>query len=107
MTPFTGDSVVLKMFFDGPNDVWKSLSGPIESIEILEKKDLDHTKDGKSKNMWKLQIKTARMENSIKTNPPDFPACTAVFELTMDWDFLELKRMDIKKVNVKCEEAAR
>jgi hypothetical protein len=103
MTPFTGDSVVLREFLEGKHEVWKTLSGPIGSIEIVSKTDPVHMSGSPShRQNFKIQVKTLRMNSSIPSAPPDFPACLAVFDVDTEWDFMVIKKMTVKKTSLDC-----
>ena len=105
MSPFTGTSTIIREFLDGKHDVWKSISGPIGSIEILERKSSDSEKKTPARTEHiKIQVKTLRIDSSIATNPPDFPACVGIFDVEVKWDFMALKDMTVKKISVTCDD---
>lgn len=89
MSPFTGDSKIITELLNSKHQIWTSLSGPIESIQILECKA---TEKGPN-NYWRIQIKTKFVET--------FPACTAIYEVVADWDFMELKGLTVKEIERK------
>lgn len=99
MSPFTGESIVIREILKGEHNIWKSLSGPIDSIRVLERK----AKTKGPNDYWRIEIKTKRLDSSIKDNPPDFPACTGIYEVNATWDLMSLTGVQIKELSVKCE----
>lgn len=102
MSPFTADSKVITEILKGTSPIWKSLHGPIESIKITERKD-KNDKSGSLEQTFKIEVKTSRVDASLKTNPPDFPACTGLYEVKAQWNFMDLKDVQIREISLKCE----
>lgn len=100
MNPFTGDSKVITEFLKEDSGVWKDLRGPIEAIQILERK-VSSPKNQISQ--YVIQVRTARMESSVPGSPPDFQSCLGVFRVDAEWDLMVLKKVKVKKVSLKCD----
>ena len=104
MSPYTGTAKVIAGFLNGKDSkVSKFLSGPIESVKVLEKKRLPDDKNGNFEEQYKIEVITSRIDSGIKNNPPDFPACTGLFEVKVEWNFMELKNMEIRELSVECK----
>ncbi len=86
MSPFTCDSKIITELLKSEHNIWTTLSGPIESIQILERKATAKGSD----NYWRIQIKTKFHES--------FAVSTAIYEVIADWDFMVLKGIEVKEL---------
>ena len=99
MSPFTADSRVLSELLKSGSNLWKSLHGPIQSIQVIGRKNIAQGHD-----LLKVEVRTAKVDSSAG-GPPSTPACIAVYEAAVEWDFTVFKKMTVKELSLKCDQS--
>ncbi len=99
VSSFTADSKVVSEFLKGDHNAWKTLRGPLDSINIVERNERP---DGAV--VYLIQVKTKQVDSSVKGQPADAPGCTGIFKLTATWNFTVLKKTAVEQINVACED---
>jgi len=99
MSPYTADTQILRKVFD-ESDIWKSLSGPIESITLSDRQNHNEKDNAKYTIAFTLTIKTSDIENSIPGEPPSIEGATKSFEVTSSWEFMSLQTINVKDLDI-------
>jgi hypothetical protein len=90
MSPFTADCKVLTEIFGPDNELWKSLSGPIESIKFLNRKTEAATKNGSYVQSIGLCVTTMSLGES-----PEEENLEVQISVKAHWEFMTLQKVEV------------
>jgi len=90
MSPFTADTKILHEVFSNNSELWKSLSGPIASIELLDRNS-EKGSEALLVQSFVLKIKTYKPETTTVSEIKRFAVSTR-------WDFMSLEKVTIEEI---------
>ena len=87
MSPFTADANVLKKVLGNEGEIWKVLSGPIQTIHIFDRQELNRETQVSG---FTIEIQT---EETI-----DMKICKGIFRVETLWDFMAIKEVRVQRL---------
>jgi hypothetical protein len=94
MSPFTADSRILVKVLSNDGPLWKSLSGPIVSMEFLERSTI---KISTTKMEQKFLLKVTTLENDLDSKGKQRKTSFSVKAL---WDYMDLESVAINELEL-------